>query len=95
MASLSTSSWTRRKPATHASGCDRCSEGYDWIYVLAGRLRLLLGDRELTLLPGEVAEFDTHVAHWFGSANLEPAEVLALFGPQGERLHVRARPAPS
>jgi transcriptional regulator with XRE-family HTH domain len=73
----------------------RSHEGYDWIYVLAGRLRLLLGDRELTLLPGEVAEFDTHVAHWFGSANLEPAEVLALFGPQGERLHVRARPAPS
>ena len=25
----------------------------------------------------------------------EPAEVLGLFGPQGERLHVRARPAPA
>jgi hypothetical protein len=39
-----------------------------------------------------VVEFDTHVPHWFGSAGPEPAEVLMLFGPQGERMHVRARP---
>lgn len=71
----------------------RSHEGHDWIYVLSGRLRLLLGERDLTLLPGEVAEFDTHVPHWFGSADREPAEVLALFGPQGERLHIRAQPA--
>ena len=73
----------------------RSHEGYDWVYVLAGRLRLLLGERDLTLLPGEVAEFDTRTPHWFGSADREPAEVLALFGPQGERLHVRARPSRS
>ena len=62
------------------------------MYVLSGRLRLLLGDDDLTLLPGEVVEFDTHVPHWFGSTDEAPAEVLVLFGPQGERMHVRARP---
>jgi transcriptional regulator with XRE-family HTH domain len=67
-------------------------EGYEWLYVLSGRLRLLLGEHDLTLKAGEVAEFDTHVPHWFGT-DAEPAEVLCLFGPQGERLHVRARPA--
>jgi transcriptional regulator with XRE-family HTH domain len=67
-------------------------EGYDWVYVLSGRVRLLLGEHELTLVPGEVAEFDTRTPHWFGNPGPGPAEVLALFGPQGERLHVRARP---
>ena len=67
-------------------------EGYEWIYVLSGRLRLLLGENDLTLLPGEVVEFDTHIPHWFGSTDEAPAEVLMLFGPQGERMHVRARP---
>ena len=41
---------------------------------------------------GEAAEFDTRVPHWFGAAGTEPAELLVLFGPQGERMHVRARP---
>jgi len=67
-------------------------EGYDWIYVLSGRLRLLLAEHDLVLGPGEVAEFDTRTPHWFGNPGPEPAEVLALFGPQGERMHVRARP---
>lgn len=67
-------------------------EGYEWMYVLSGRLRLLLGENDLTLRPGEVVEFDTHVPHWFGSTDEAPAEVLMLFGPQGERMHVRARP---
>ena len=67
-------------------------EGYEWMYVLSGRLRLLLGEHDLVLLPGEVVEFDTHVPHWFGNTGDVPAEVLVLFGPQGERMHVRARP---
>jgi transcriptional regulator with XRE-family HTH domain len=66
-------------------------EGYEWLYVLNGRLRLLLGDNDLTLAPGEVVEFDTHVPHAFATGD-QPAEVLCLFGPQGERMHVRARP---
>ncbi len=67
-------------------------EGYEWMYVLSGQLRLLLGEHDLLLSAGEVAEFDTHVPHWFGNDTSVPAEVLMLFGPQGERMHVRARP---
>ncbi|MEV4637449.1 XRE family transcriptional regulator [Actinoplanes sp. NPDC049548] len=67
-------------------------EGYEWLYVLAGRLRLVLGAHDLVLPPGEAAEFDTRVPHWFGSATGEAVEVLTIFGPQGERMHVRARP---
>jgi hypothetical protein len=67
-------------------------EGSEWLYVLSGRLRLLLSKHDVLLEPCEVAEFDTHVLHGFVTGP-EPAEVLCLFGPQGERLHVRAGPA--
>jgi transcriptional regulator with XRE-family HTH domain len=70
----------------------RVHEGYEWLYVLSGRLRLILGEHDVILTPGEVAEFDTHIPHWFGNPGPEPAELLSLFGPQGERLHIRARP---
>ncbi len=72
---------------------DPKDEGYEWMYVLSGRLRLVLAEHDVVLAPGEVAEFDTHVPHWFSNPGPEPAEVLSLFGPQGERLHVRASPA--
>ncbi|MFI7004991.1 helix-turn-helix domain-containing protein [Streptomyces sp. NPDC050145] len=68
-------------------------EGYEWIYMLSGKLRLVLGEHDVVLGPGEAAEFDTRVPHWFGSTGEGPAEFLSLFGPQGERMHVRARPA--
>jgi transcriptional regulator with XRE-family HTH domain len=68
-------------------------EGYEWLYVLSGRIRLLLGTHDVVLTAGEAAEFDTHVPHCFGNSGPGPAEILSLFGPQGERLHVRARPA--
>ncbi|NBE84271.1 helix-turn-helix domain-containing protein [Micromonospora rubida] len=67
-------------------------EGYEWLYVLNGRLRLVLGERDMELTPGEAAEFDTRVPHWFGAADDEPVEFLSLFGRQGERAHLRARP---
>jgi transcriptional regulator with XRE-family HTH domain len=70
-------------------------EGYEWMYVLDGQLRLVLGHRDLVLGPGEAAEFSTQVPHWFGSATAQPVEVLSLFGRQGERAHLRARPRPS
>ncbi|GAA1195851.1 transcriptional regulator with XRE-family HTH domain [Kitasatospora gansuensis] len=70
----------------------RTHEGYEWMYVLDGRLRLVLADHDFVLGPGEVAEFPTRVPHWFGSADGRPVEVLSLFGRQGERMHVRARP---
>jgi transcriptional regulator with XRE-family HTH domain len=62
-------------------------EGHDWMYVLSGRLRLLLGDDDLTIEPGEAVEFSTWTPHWFGAID-GPVELIALFGPQGERLHL-------
>ncbi|MFB8279199.1 helix-turn-helix domain-containing protein [Nocardia colli] len=75
---------TEPSPQTH--------EGYEWLYVLNGKLRLVLGERDLVLNPGEAAEFDTRVPHWFGAATAESVEFLSLFGKQGERAHLRARP---
>ena len=79
-------------PAGESVGDQKSHEGYEWMYVLSGRLRLRLAEHDFVMEPGEAAEFDTRVPHWFGSAGAEPAELLTLFGPQGERMHVRARP---
>ncbi|MFF8602352.1 helix-turn-helix domain-containing protein [Streptomyces sp. NPDC015232] len=80
-----------QEPASEAPD-PRVHEGYEWLYVLSGRLRLVLGDHDVELGAGEAAEFDTRVPHWFGPAGDRPVEFLSLFGPQGERMHVRAKP---
>jgi transcriptional regulator with XRE-family HTH domain len=66
-------------------------EGYEWLYVLNGNGRLILGEHDLALKPGEAVEFDTRVPHWFGALDGNPVEFLSLFGQQGERAHLRAR----
>lgn len=68
----------------------RSHEGREWLYVLAGRMRLVLGDRDVVLGVGEVADFDTTTPHWFGSTGEDPAEVLSLFGRHGEKQHLRS-----
>ena len=78
-----------RRPATPEP---RTHEGYECLYVLKGRPRLVLGEHDLVLSSGEAAEFDCRTPHWSGSADDRPVEVLSLFGPQGERAHLRARP---
>ncbi|HEY7857453.1 MAG TPA: XRE family transcriptional regulator [Candidatus Nanopelagicales bacterium] len=67
----------------------RTHEGYDWAFVLNGKLRLVLGEHDLTLEPGDAAEFDTRTPHWFGATSSGPVEFLSLVGKQGERAHVR------
>jgi len=79
-------------PAGEPEGEQKTHAGYEWMYVLSGRLRLRLAEHDFVMKPGEAAEFDTRVPHWFGSDGAEPVELLVLFGPQGERMHVRARP---
>lgn len=64
-------------------------EGHDWLYVVHGRLRLLLGDEDLTIEPGEAVEFTTWTPHWFGAID-GPVELIAILGPHGERLHLHA-----
>jgi transcriptional regulator with XRE-family HTH domain len=70
----------------------RTHDGYDWVYVLNGTLRLVLGEHDLILKSGEAAEFDTRTPHWFGATGAGPVEYLSLIGRQGERAHVRAAP---
>ncbi|MEV5548917.1 XRE family transcriptional regulator [Streptomyces sp. NPDC052309] len=68
-------------------------EGHEWLYVLSGRLLLALGDEDVVLAAGETAEFDTRVPHGVANAGDGPVEWIALYGPQGERMHVRVQPA--
>jgi transcriptional regulator with XRE-family HTH domain len=79
-------------PADRKDPTPKTHQGYEWMYVLSGRLRVVVGDLDMIMRAGEAAEFDTRVPHWFGSAGDGPVEVLTLFGPQGERMHLRARP---
>ena len=82
--------WKIIIPASKATPEPRAHDGHEWLYVLSGRMRLILGDHDLVLGPGEVVEFDTRTPHWFGSTGEAPAEVLSLFGRHGEEMHVRA-----
>ena len=66
-------------------------QGWEWVYVLAGRLRVINGDDDLVLRQGEATEIDTRRPHWLGSTGDGPVEVLALYGRQGERVHTRGR----
>src|SRR3712207_2450800 len=70
----------------------RTHVGHEWLYVLSGEMRLILGEHDITMRPGEVAEFDTRLPHWFGPARDEPVEILSVHGSQGQRMHVRAAP---
>ena len=63
-------------------------EGHDWLYVLDGRLRLLLGAEDFTIEAGEAVEFTTWTPHWFGAVD-GPVELIGFFGPDGEKAHLR------
>jgi transcriptional regulator with XRE-family HTH domain len=83
--------WKIVIPARQSRPVPRSHDGYEWLYVLSGRMRLVLGEQDLVLDVGEVVEFDTQLPHWFGSTGEGAAEVLSIFGRPGERMHVRAR----
>ena len=68
----------------------RTHVGYEWLYVLFGELRLILGEHDLVMGPGEAAEFDTRQPHWFGPTGDEPVEILSVHGAHGERMRVHA-----
>jgi transcriptional regulator with XRE-family HTH domain len=83
--------WKIVIPASQSDPQPRTHDGFEWVYVLSGRMQLVLGDRDIVLGVGEAAEFDTEVPHWFGSTGAEPAEVLSIFGRPGERMQVHAQ----
>ena len=87
--------WKIIIPTSNATPEPRAHDGDEWIYVLSGHMRFILGDQDLVLGPGEVAAFDTKVPHWFGSTGDAPAEILSIFGRPGERMTVRTPPQAS
>jgi transcriptional regulator with XRE-family HTH domain len=83
-----TQAWKIVIPTDKVDPEPRAHDGHEWIYVLSGHVRLVLGDRDWVIGPGEAATFDTAVPHWFGSTGAEPAEILSIFGRPGERREV-------
>lgn len=82
--------WKIVIPTSQSQPNPRAHNGFEWLYVLSGRMRLVMGDQDVVLGIGEAAEFDTMVPHWFGSTGEGPAEVLSIFGRPGERMHTHA-----
>ena len=84
--------WKIVIPTSNATPERRAHDGHEWICVRSGHMRVVLGDQDWVLGPGEVASFDTTVPHWFGSTGGQPAEILSIFGRPGERMTVRTAP---
>ena len=86
----SVQAWKIVIPAALSEPRIRSHEGIEWLYVLSGKLRLILGEQDLVLDVGEAVEFDTQDMHWFGSTGAGPVELLSIFNRPGERLEIRA-----
>lgn len=80
-------------PSTKSTPALRRHEGFEWLYVLSGQLRLIVGHHDIVLSAGQAAEFDTRILHWFGSTGSAPVEILSLLGLQGQKIHL-AGPLP-
>lgn len=80
-------------PACAEAPAPRVHDGYEWLYVLSGRVRLALDGTEHLIDPGEAAEFDTRLPHSISATETGPAEVLSIFSADGERFHTHAPPS--
>jgi len=69
----------------------RVHPGYDWFFVIEGRVRLLLGEREIIVETGEAAEFATMTPHSCAAFGT-PAELIMIFDRDGQRAHVHHEP---
>jgi transcriptional regulator with XRE-family HTH domain len=65
----------------------RTHPGRDWIFVLSGTLRLILGDRELRVPAGSSAHFSCTTPHHLGALG-GPTEILCIFDEQAEHTHL-------
>jgi transcriptional regulator with XRE-family HTH domain len=72
---------------TRKSHKQRVHPGHDWFFVITGRVRLSLGEREIIVEAGESAEFATMIPHTFAAID-GPAEVITIFDRDGQRAHV-------
>jgi DNA-binding XRE family transcriptional regulator len=69
----------------------RTHPGHDWFFVIEGRVRLLLGEREVIVERGEAAEFTTMTPHSISAID-SPAELIMVFDRDGHRAHVHNEP---
>jgi len=76
----------RLTPARRAPE-QRVHPGHDWLFVIEGQVRLLLGEREIAVEAGEAAEFATMTPHAFAAVG-GPAELIMIFDRDGQRAHV-------
>lgn len=65
----------------------RVHPGHDWFFVVAGRVRLTLGDRDITVETGEAAEFATMTPHAISAIDAH-AELIMIFDRDGHRAHI-------
>ncbi len=79
-------------PPVERAPAPRVHDGYEWLYVLSGRLLLVLDETRTELEPGEAAEFDTRVPHSMSALGGAPAEVISIFSDAGMRVHRYAEP---
>jgi transcriptional regulator with XRE-family HTH domain len=76
-----------RLEPTRKTDEQRVHPGHDWFFVISGRVRLLLGERAVTVEAGESAEFSTMTPHAFAAID-GPAELLMIFDRDGQRAHI-------
>ena len=76
-----------RLEPTRGAPQQKVHPGHDWFFVIEGRVRLSLGEREITVETGEAAEFATMTPHAFAAID-RPAELIMIFDRDGQRAHV-------
>ena len=76
-----------RLPASRKPLVPQVHPGRDWFFVLEGTARLVLGEREHLVEPGQAAEFNTMTPHAI-SGYRGPVEVLVIFDRHGEQAHL-------
>jgi transcriptional regulator with XRE-family HTH domain len=79
-------------PPSDDAPASRVHDGYEWLFVLSGCIRLVLDGREHLIEPGEAAEFDTRMPHSISATAEGPAEALSIFSASGERMHTHGAP---
>jgi quercetin dioxygenase-like cupin family protein len=82
--------WKIVIPKSQSEPKPRTHDGFEWLYVLSGQMRLVMGDQDIVLGIGEAAEFDTQART--GSA--APAKALPRSSASSADRGTDAHPRP-